>query len=60
MLKGIFGFEPKIRMRPGYFPFVEPGIEVDIWWEIEKNGKKHGKWLEFMGCGLTHPNVLRE
>lgn len=60
MLRGIFGFEPKIRMRPGYFPFVEPGMEVDIWWEFEKDGVKQGKWLEFMGCGLTHPNVLRE
>jgi phenylalanyl-tRNA synthetase alpha chain len=56
MLKELFGYEPKIRMRPGYFPFVEPGIEVDLWWE--KNGK--GRWLEFMGCGLIHPNVLRE
>ncbi len=56
MLKELFGYEPKIRMRPGYFPFVEPGIEVDLWWE--KDGK--GRWLEFMGCGLIHPNVLRE
>ncbi len=43
-------------MRPGYFPFVEPGMEVDLWWE--KDGK--GRWLEFMGCGLVHPNVLRQ
>lgn len=60
MLTGIFGYEPKIRMRPGYFPFVEPGMEVDIWWEYEKDGEKKGKWLEFMGCGLIHPNVLQE
>jgi phenylalanyl-tRNA synthetase alpha chain len=56
MLKELFGYEPKIRMRPGYFPFVEPGIEVDLWWE--RDGK--GRWLEFMGCGLIHPNVLKE
>ena len=43
-------------MRPGYFPFVEPGMEVDLWWE--RDGK--GRWLEFMGCGLVHPNVLRQ
>jgi len=56
ILKEIFGYEPKIRMRPGYFPFVEPGMEVDLWWE--KDGK--GRWLEFMGCGLVHPNVLTQ
>ncbi len=56
LLKELFGYEPKIRMRPGYFPFVEPGIEVDLWWG--KDGK--GRWLEFMGCGLVHPNVLKE
>lgn len=56
MLKELFGYEPKIRMRPGYFPFVEPGIEVDLWWE--RDGK--GRWLEFMGCGLMHPNVLKQ
>ena len=52
MLEAVFGEIPKIRMRPGYFPFVEPGVEIDIWWE------KSGKWLEFMGAGLVHPNVL--
>lgn len=56
ILKEIFGYEPKIRIRPGYFPFVEPGMEVDLWWE--KDGK--GRWLEFMGCGLVHPNVLKQ
>ena len=56
MLKELFGYEPKIRMRPGYFPFVEPGIEVDLWWE--RDGK--GRWLEFMGCGLIHPNVMKQ
>jgi len=44
MLEGILGYTPKIRMRPGYFPFVEPGVEVDIWWE------ESGKWLELMGA----------
>lgn len=56
ILKEVFGYAPKIRMRPGYFPFVEPGMEVDLWWE--KDGK--GRWLEFMGCGLVHPEVLRK
>lgn len=55
ILRELFGTEVRFRMRPGYFPFVEPGIEVDLWWE--KDGK--GKWLEFMGGGLIHPNVLK-
>lgn len=37
ILTELFGYEPKFRMRPGFFPFVEPGIEVDLWWE--KDGK---------------------
>lgn len=56
ILTELFGYTPEFRMRPGYFPFVEPGIEVDLWWE--KDGK--GRWLEFMGSGLIHPNVLKQ
>ncbi|MCL4159528.1 UNVERIFIED_CONTAM: hypothetical protein GTU68_019047 [Idotea baltica] len=50
LLREIFGFEPKIRLRPGYFPFVEPGFELDIWFE--------DRWMELLPCGLTHPRVL--
>lgn len=42
----------KLRFRPGYFPFTEPSAEVDIWW-------KDSNWLEILGCGMVHPNVLR-
>lgn len=42
----------KLRFRPGYFPFTEPSAEVDIQW-------KNGEWLEILGCGMVHPNVLR-
>lgn len=42
----------KLRFRPGYFPFTEPSAEVDIQW-------KKGEWLEILGCGMVHPNVLR-
>ncbi len=42
----------KLRFRPGFFPFTEPSAEVDIMW-------KDGKWLEILGCGMVHPNVLR-
>jgi len=50
LLREIFGFDPKIRLRPGYFPFVEPGFELDIWFS--------GKWMELLPCGLIHPKVL--
>jgi phenylalanyl-tRNA synthetase alpha chain len=61
MLKAVLKQDDvKVRFRPGYFPFVEPGLEVDLWWEYtDKNGEKKGKWLEMMGAGMVHPNVLR-
>ncbi|HSC48523.1 MAG TPA: phenylalanine--tRNA ligase subunit alpha [Gammaproteobacteria bacterium] len=53
----------KLRFRPSYFPFVEPGAEVDISC-IFCSGKgcrvcKHSGWLEVLGCGMVHPNVLK-
>ena len=45
----------KIRFRPSYFPFTEPSAEVDIEY-IDNNGNKG--WLEVLGCGMVHPNVL--
>jgi phenylalanyl-tRNA synthetase alpha chain len=64
MLSDIFGKEVKIRMRPGYFPFVEPGVEVDFSCPFcDGVGCKICKWsgwIEFMGAGLIHPNVIRE
>jgi phenylalanyl-tRNA synthetase alpha chain len=50
LLREIFGFDAKIRLRPGYFPFVEPGFELDIWFK--------NRWLELLPCGLIHPRVL--
>ncbi len=62
-IKHILGEDIKIRLRPGYFPFVEPGFEVDISCLFCKgNGcsicKKTG-FVEMMGCGLVHPNVFK-
>jgi len=52
----------KMRFRPSHFPFTEPSAEVDIGYEI-KDGKivigEGGKWLEILGCGMVHPNVLK-
>jgi phenylalanyl-tRNA synthetase alpha chain len=45
-----------MRFRPSYFPFTEPSAEVDIGWE--KGGGSEPGWLEILGCGMVHPNVL--
>lgn len=53
-----YGQKLEIKTQPGYFPFVEPGLEF----AIEKPaalGGKPGEWLEMLGCGMIHPNVLR-
>ena len=44
----------EIRFRSSYFPFVEPGLEVDVRSSFHRSG-----WLELLGCGMVHPNVLR-
>ena len=52
----------KMRFRPSHFPFTEPSAEVDIGYRIEKGRIVIGegdKWLEILGCGMVHPNVLR-
>lgn len=51
-----------IRVRPGYFPFVEPGVEIDASCPFCKSGCsicKKTRWIELLGAGLVHPNVLR-
>ncbi len=63
LLREIFKKEVTIRLRPGYFPFVEPGFELDIHCLI-CGGKgcsvcKQSGWVELLPCGLVHPNVLR-
>lgn len=51
-----FGPAAKTRIRPHFFPFTEPSAEVDIWFEGKKGGPG---WVEWGGCGMVHPNVLR-
>ena len=46
-----------MRFRPSYFPFTEPSAEVDIGWE--KGESSEPGWLEILGCGMVHPNVLK-
>jgi phenylalanyl-tRNA synthetase alpha chain len=58
----MFGKDTEIRLRPSYFPFTEPSAEMDVSCKI-CGGKgcnvcKHTGWLEILGCGMVHPNVL--
>ncbi len=55
LVEEILGKRP-MRFRPSYFPFTEPSMEVDIWWETAP-GK--GRWMEVLGAGMVHPNVLK-
>ena len=64
MLKGVFGKDINVRLRPGFFPFTEPSFELDATCPI-CNGKgcgacSHTGWMELCPCGMIHPNVLRE
>ncbi len=50
----MYGSNVKYRVRPSFFPFTEPSIEMDIWWENEAGGQ----WLEILGAGMVDPNVF--
>lgn len=52
------GASVEVRFRPGYFPFVEPGVEVDMRLTAGTS-RLRGKWIEIMGAGMVHPNVLQ-
>ncbi len=66
-VEAFFERKAELRFRPSYFPFTEPSAEVDVRWGSHKNGdhksdaetsQHEGKWLEILGCGMVHPNVL--
>lgn len=52
-LEAFYGEGVKVRFRPSFFPFTEPSAEVDVWSDA------HGGWIEVLGSGMIHPNVLR-
>lgn len=52
----MFGEGAQIRLRPNYFPFTEPSAELDVW---QPNAKGGARWVEWGGCGMVNPNVLR-
>ena len=55
-VRAFFERDFEMRFRPSYFPFTEPSAEVDIRWDREDGSER---WLEVLGCGMVHPNVLR-
>lgn len=56
LVRAFFERDFEMRFRPSYFPFTEPSAEVDIAWQ-QPDGST--RWLEVLGCGMVHPNVLR-
>ena len=61
LLRAVFGQDLDVRLRPGYFPFVEPGFELDARCPFCDEGCsvcKRSTWIELLPCGLVHPNVL--
>ena len=55
-VRAFFEREPKLLFRPSYFPFTEPSADVLMNWELPDGSER---WLEVLGCGMVHPNVLR-
>jgi phenylalanyl-tRNA synthetase alpha chain len=55
-LRAFFGRDFRMMFKPTFFPFVEPGADVVIRWELPDGGSR---WLEVLGCGMVHPEVLR-
>lgn len=51
-----YGNTRRVRFGPSYFPFVEPGAQMDV--EVDLNDGKGLRWVEILGCGMVHPNVL--
>lgn len=63
LLRGMFGKDLEVRLRPGFFPFVEPGFELDARC-LQCDGAgcpfcKQSGWVELLPCGLVHPNVIK-
>lgn len=54
--RAMFGSDARTRLRPSFFPFTEPSAEMDLWFPQKKGG---AGWVEWGGCGMVNPNVLR-
>jgi len=53
-----FGDDMEVRLRPSFFPFVEPGVEVDMRRKVGADSDLNNPWIEVLGAGMVHPNVL--
>jgi len=62
-IQELFGQDARVRFRPSFFPFTEPSAEMDVWvgteTEDDRRLTKGTGWLEILGCGMVHPNVLK-
>ena len=56
--RAFFGEDVQLRYRSSFFPFTEPSAELDIWWELPEH-PDGGRWMEILGSGMVHPNVLK-
>ena len=62
LLSALLHKDVETRMRPGYFPFVEPGFEIDVRYDVynpETKQMEKSKRMEILGAGMVHPNVLK-
>ena len=55
--RAFFGSDVRMRFRPSFFPFTEPSAELDVWWDLPDH-PQGGRWMEILGSGMVHPNVL--
>lgn len=60
LLEGLYKKDIELRLRPAHFPFVEPGFELDMQVTYKAGDNIKTKWMEIVGCGLIHPNVIKE
>lgn len=58
LLEGLYQREVEVRLRPAYFPFVEPGFEMEMKVTTGVGENQKTKWTEIVGCGMVHPNVI--
>jgi phenylalanyl-tRNA synthetase alpha chain len=60
--RALLGDHVHLRFRPHFFPFTEPSCELDVWFDPSGSsapGEAGGRWMELLGAGMVHPNVLR-
>jgi len=59
LLEGLYKRRVELRLRPAFFPFVEPGFEMEMKVTVGVDSEQKTKWTEIVGCGMTHPNVIK-